>query len=29
VKTAATEGVAFDHSWGPVKIVGREGKAAA
>lgn len=27
VEAASAEGVAFDHSWGPVKITGRNGKA--
>ena len=29
VKTAVAEGVAFDHSWGPVRIRGHNGKATA
>lgn len=29
VKTALAEGVTFDHSWGPVKIKGRNGKTTA
>jgi NADPH-dependent glutamate synthase beta subunit-like oxidoreductase len=29
VETAVAEGVAFDHSWGPVRIKGRNGKVTA
>jgi NADPH-dependent glutamate synthase beta subunit-like oxidoreductase len=29
VKTAIAEGIAFDHSWGPVRIKGQNGKATA